>query len=168
MLQVGDNSDAQGGIPEFTLTGSPNVGQGNWISSLITGFDSGLVTVSFNARAGAQTNVSWWVGGGTLYSDVSFATINSVEIVAKAKNGGKMTWSNITVTFFKNGQVTETLTIPDECDPVADPLTQVLQVVPTADDNTGVLVEGEVRLERPGTTLPAADDISGTISLFTS
>lgn len=167
MVQVGDNSDAPGGIHEFKLTRSPDLGQRMWVSSLINGFDSGIVTVSCNVRAGTQTNASWWVEGSTIYSDASFAAVNSVEIIARAKNGGKMTWSHITVTFYKNGHVTETITIPDECVPIADPITQVLQIVPTADDNTGVLIEAEVRLEHPGTTLPAPDEMTGTIGIFT-
>jgi len=166
LLQVGDNSSAAGGTPEFALSGSPNVGQLNWISSLINGFDSSAA-VSLNARGGIQTNASWWVGGGAIYADVSFTAVNSVQIVAKAKNGCKLTFSNIVISFYKNGQVTETITIPDECCPVADPLTQVLEIVPTADDNTGVVVQADVRLQGPGTTLPASDDITGTIGIFT-
>ena len=171
MLQVGDNSDQSGGYPEFTLRPGSTVGQKVWDSDLTDGFDSGDVPVCLSATAGSPGSASWMVSGGspgTLSGQITFGVIHSVEILANARAGGKVSWSNLTITFFKDGQPTQTITIPIECHPIADPMLQVLEVVPDSDDNTGVVVTGSVRLRNAGTSLPGPTDMTAGVQVLTT
>jgi hypothetical protein len=166
-VQVGDNSD-QGADVEFTLDGASAQGQRTWDPDLSNGFDSGPVGIWLSASAGGGPNaVSFSVGGGALSSDIFFNLISSVEISANGKNGGTLAWSEVTITFYKNGQQTQIIVIPIDCAPVGGPHELILQITPDSDDNTGVLITGTVRLARAGTTLPASDDMSGVINILT-
>jgi hypothetical protein len=162
-VQVGDN-DA-GGTPEYSLSDCDDDGQRVWDSNLTDGFDSGDVNVCLVAGAGGgEGAVAWSVGGGVLQSDKELSTIRSVEIDAAAINGWTLSWSQITITFMRNGIPVQVIMIPDECRPSAEPFEQILQINPNSQNCTSVTVTAVVRITGPA-TLPNAGGVSGAISI---
>jgi hypothetical protein len=180
--QYGSNGDPSG-APEFDEGG---VGGGDisgrivWDTDTSDGLDSGWVAVVMTAPPGGGSShpAVWAVGGGTPsslnFAGQTYGTIVSVEIRAGVQIPAEFYWQNILVSFYRNGRMTEQyiqdtgpqVITTGDTPPVA--AEQILTVTPQFNNNTQVVISGQIRLVCAEGIIPGADDIFGQIFVFTN
>lgn len=183
-VQVGSNGSG-GGSPGIVLgNGSgtnPSTGNVIWDANP-SGFDSGWVAVQIVASAGGGANgvtctVTQPNGSTTTvnYSGVNYGTINDVQLqAAVSASNMTITFRSVVVQYYKNGNLTDTVSLPDECAPIADTTgagappsaSQVSRLSPHTAGNTKVVITFLVRMQTPQSTLPAPTAIIGRFFIF--
>jgi hypothetical protein len=154
--------------PAYSLLNSVGDMNGDyitWDNDYSNGFDTGSVPFSFNATSSSGTSLSVNASPWTSLSSASFNTVQSVEIVAGVQIPGEAVWSNIAVTFLKDGVAQETVSIANG--PHVDTRTtpnnpnreQVLYVSPSRTDCNQVRVGGVIRMDTSSGVIPGPSDI---------
>lgn len=173
-----------GAVVGHDLTNDYNGSQMLWDPDLSDGFDTGWVSVQLVGKAGGGNDgVTWTLiqpdqTQTTInYSGVTYGPIQKVQILASVSaQNMKITWSAVAALFYRNGELIDTETLDDPCNPVADTTgpngpssaSEVAELDPDGANIDTVVVTGLVRMQSPNTTLPAPDAITGTIFVFTS
>lgn len=184
-VQVGSNGSggsSPGALVGHNLGSNPISANITWDSNVADGFDSGWVSIQLVGEAGGGGNgVTWTIiqpDGTTTtlpYSGVSYGTIDNVQLQAAASAAGmKVSFKSVSAVYSQNGQPTETVTLPDECAPIADTTgagapgsaSEVSQLSPGSSGNTSVVITAMVRMESSGAGLPAPDAMAATIYIF--
>jgi hypothetical protein len=172
----GDNGDMWG-VP----TGA--AGQGDdwdawsymqWDSNTSDGIDSGWHDVQLSINADGAGTGTWAENDETpqTFSVGTSTTIQSVIVqAAVASSGMEMDWSNLTIKFYNNGNLVETVSpanAPNASTMTANngnPAESVMVVTPSATNDNGVAISGAVRLKATAGNYPMETDIFGQITI---
>jgi len=107
------------------------------------------------------------------YSQDAFSRITRVQLQAAATGvHGEMQMRSISAAFAAADGSTETVVVPDSSAPAGNNSTgsgtaaQAIQITPFSANYDSVIVNMQVRLSSPQTTLPAPDSLRGGIYVF--
>lgn len=160
VAQYGDNGTNPAGPVELKLRNQEAHRVWDSTPSLVMDSDWIAIQLSVPANGGATLGLADGTTQQTV-ADNSFThgRITSVQISAGviAVPKRRLSWRGITVQYFKNGQPTETLSRPTECQPIADTYVvggsafKAVEYKALVTDNDSVVVTGEFRLtgDRP-------------------
>jgi hypothetical protein len=146
----------------------------NWDTNLDDGLDSDWRDVSLSINASGNGESSWEDGDEDpeTFSAGTSSTIQSVTIqAAVAGNGLEMDWAGLTIRFYHNGALVETVNPTDGVSANTmnssngSPAESIMVVNPTATNANGVFISGMVRLKAGAGTYPGQTDIFGSITI---
>jgi hypothetical protein len=163
-LQVGSNGDAEGDPTSDVgdVFGEENYAYTAWDSDLDGGFDTSNVPIALDVTSDGSESLSVASNAPLTYQTGSIGPISSVVLEAAVQTNATSSWSNVTVTFLKNGSVREVdsigngpqvNTVSSGSANVAD---QTLTVTPSAPDDDEAIVSGVMRMTSPGINYPAS------------
>jgi hypothetical protein len=174
-VRAGGDGDPYG-ASEYDLLGAsePVEGRTTWDDDLEDGFDSGNVLVGLRVRADGDARFSVAdASTGDLTTEGPTSSIVDKVIVRLGVQGAQMQamWSNLTVSFYRNGLLRESLSISapasalgTEEAPVQE---ELLTFMPTDADDDEVVITGAVRLLcAPENVQPDANAIFSQILVY--
>jgi hypothetical protein len=166
-MRAGSNGDPYGDPEEILGTSTTaNAGHYAWQSSDENGgFDAENVPVSIdiNLRTGAE---SLSVGDSTAvtFSGPTGETINYVELTAGTVVNAQVAWSNVNVSFYKNGALQETAS--SSGGPAVDTTSsdnatqeQIATIEPAASTDDEIIITGSINMVCPDFTYPNPEDM---------
>lgn len=139
-------------------------GRTEWDSDLSDGFDTGNVPVVIDGSSAGTTLSPQGADDGAITSpDAIVGIVHEVDLRAVVMApDSEAIWSSIQVEFFKNHQLTQTISVPTlDAKGTADaPSQEALAIVtPNATDNDEVLITGTVRLTATEPGQPATEQM---------
>jgi hypothetical protein len=181
-IMYGDNGDPEG-MPEYVVGSSDtnNVdGFNTWTQDPENGVDTNDIPFDLtgNPKGGSNgvvLNLQNSESGPLTFTGASYGAIQSVQIQAGVTLAGcRMTFTGVTVTFYKSGTETDSVTLQAGYNPVADATSatdpvavqQLTIITPASQTNDMVVITGSVQLYANAGVWPGETDIFGDIYVF--
>lgn len=174
-MRAGSNGDTNGDPEQILSTSSTgNAGRFVWDSTDSDGGFNAIsipVLVDINLRTGADTLSMGDGSAPVTLSGPSGKTVNFLELVAGTQVNAKVAWSNVQVSFYKNGTLQETASVSggpsiDTTSSDAPTGEQIATVQPADTDDDEIIVTGSITMVCPDFTYPNPQDIFAQAFVF--
>jgi hypothetical protein len=160
--RYGSNGDNDG-TPEWDVgsASGQTTGRMKWADNPDDGFDTGLLDAELATSPGGAEGIAFALQASPdsplIFPDVTYGSIGNVLVRAAAQITSQVGWSNITVSYYKNGNPTETyryggtfkVSTTDE-NPTAQVLLTVVPDTASCSDGDGDMLASNIKTKRVG------------------
>jgi hypothetical protein len=166
------------GTPEWDVGSASNqtTGRTKWADDPDDGFDTGLLNTELGTSQGGAEGIGFALQDSPdsplIYVGVTYGSIGNVLVRAGAQITSTVSWTGVNVTYYKNGNQTETYEYngtfqvsTTDGSPTAE---VILTVVPQFDDNDQVTVQGSIEMVLPAGYYPGPDDMFNQVFVYTA